>query len=670
MTCYFKDKICENCGRVFTPSGSSSTWCNECCLFTCQNCGRQFKTSRFRIEQGTVNFCSKNCQIEGRTENNYEHTCPGCGNNFISKSRNSRFCLDCRTVECPICKNKRVVQSKYVGKAVYCSRECKNRGKRTHDWSEEDEAFVRDVYPYKMPVSEIAEYFGVSSNAVNRFVRKLNLPHIPLELRGKRASERTRIWTKERIIEKIKSIAQSEPLNSSNFQENNGSLHNLACDRFGSWQKAVEAAGFDYDEINLYAFRKTWTTEDIVETIQSFYGKGEDLKASYVRDNHGDLFNAARRDPNLGTWEAAVEKAGISYFEVIGERWGSKYLGFDDRTYDSETEGKIGDLLYRMKNNSQIVDYHTQVKVEEGRAWRCDFVIDLVDEGELWLEVDGLGEARKDGMYGDNNEKINFYNKHGFEFSIIHTPKQANEVILDPRKRKQKRTPKYDGPRNFVELGSCRYSDDELLAELERVCNKLGRNPTQKEMDEIGNITAQTIKRRLGWAEACASVGFPICKKRDLIVEDVSKVSASLGRAPSLSEYLRLGRYCGATIKNHIGDFDEAIVIAGYEPLPKTISWTPDKVIEEMHKLDGILPDLSWPTLKSSGNTPLYHAGRRYFGSWANALTAAGLSIPDTRNISSWAKEYNECTSCGQTRLRHAGKGLCSSCYSRYRRQG
>ena len=162
---------------------------------------------------------------------------------------------------------------------------------------------------------------------MNRLVRKLNLPYVPPELRGERASKTTRIWTIERIIEKIKSIAQSEPLNSSYIQKNYGSLHILACDRLGSWQKAVEAAGFDYDEINLYAFRKNWTTEDIVETIQSLYRKGEDLSASSIRDNHGDLFNAVRRDPNFGTWESAVEKSGISYYEVIGERWGSKFLG-------------------------------------------------------------------------------------------------------------------------------------------------------------------------------------------------------------------------------------------------------------------------------------------------------------------------------------------------------
>ena len=670
MTRYFKDKICENCGKVFSPRNSRCTWCDDCCTYTCQNCGIEFRVNRSRIEQGTVKFCSKKCKIEGGIENTYEHTCLGCGNAFISKSPNSRFCLDCRTIECPICKKKRVVQSKYVGKAIYCSRECKDRGWRTHDWSEEDEAFVREMYPYKMSVREIKEHFGVSRSAVNRLVRKLNLPYVPPELRGERASKTTRIWTIERIIEKIKSIAQSEPLNSSYIQKNYGSLHILACDRLGSWQKAVEAAGFDYDEINLYAFRKNWTTEDIVETIQSLYRKGEDLSASSIRDNHGDLFNAVRRDPNLGTWESAVEKSGISYYEVIGERWGSKFLGIDGQIYDSRTEGKIGDLLYSMKSDGQIVNYHTQVKVEEGRAWRCDFVINLVEGGELWLEVDGLGAARKDGFYGNKNEKINFYEQHGFEFSIIRTPLQAEEVIVDPEKRKQKRTPVYDGPRNFVELGSFRYSDDELLAELKRVCNVLGRNPTQKEMEEIGNITAQTIKRRLGWAEACASVGFPIRKKRDLIVEDISQVSASLGRAPSLSEYLRLGKYGEGAIKNHIEDFDKSVKLAGYEPLPKKISWTPDKVIKEMHKLDAILPDLSLTSLKSSGNTSLYYAGIRYFGSWANALTVAGLSLPDSRRISSWSKNYNECIDCGQTRLRHAGKGLCSSCYSKLRRQG
>jgi len=118
-----------------------------------------------------------------------------------------------------------------------------------------------------MSVREIKEHFGVSRSAVNRLVRKLNLPYVPPEVRGERSSKTARIWTKDRIIEKIKTISQTEPLNSSFIQRNYGSMHNLACARFGSWQKAVEAAGFDYGEVNLYAFRKNWTTEDIIETI-------------------------------------------------------------------------------------------------------------------------------------------------------------------------------------------------------------------------------------------------------------------------------------------------------------------------------------------------------------------------------------------------------------------
>jgi hypothetical protein len=664
----YQARQCTRCGERFIPTGSRSTWCSNCYVVECTNCGKPFRATKTRIEHGTAKFCSRSCKHEGEVKPTFTHSCPQCKRAFESNSPNSRYCIACRTVKCPVCGKFFHVQSKYVGKAKYCSRECQTRASRSHDWTSEDEEFVRRNYPYSMSLKDLAHKFNVSVSAVARLTTCLGL-ECPVELRNQRSGTSRRFWTKQRILEEIKRIAKSEPISSAHVQVLNGSLHNSACKLFGSWKETVEAAGFDYDEVNLYANRKTWATQDVLREIRELHVRGEDLKASVVRDRHSDVFNAARRDPRLGTWEAAIEAAGISYDDIKGDAWGSSYLGKDGHMYPSEIEGKVGDRLFKLKSKNLIGEYRNQVRVTEGRAWTCDFVIDLVDGERLWLEVDGLGEARADGTYVEGHEKIDHFEKSGLEYAIVRTPKQAEKVIHDSKKRKRNLALEHDAPRNLVELGGNRYTDNELLDELARVCRELGRPPTRKEMDELGNITASTVKRRLGWAEACASAGFPVREKSELILDDIRQVIESLGRVPSQSEYLRLGRYGAVAISSHLGGYDQAVMLAGYEPLPRPASWCREKVIMTIQELNRQGCVLSAKTLIDSGHATLYHAGRRYFNTWENAMEAANVPMPNTRKLKTWARDYDACQDCGQTRYRHAGKGLCSSCYSKKRHQ-
>ena len=57
-----------------------------------------------------------------------------------------------------------------------------------------------------------------------------------------------RRWNKTIIIESLRSIPKSD-LYSTSVKNNNGALWKAAVRHFGSWGNAVEAAGFDYEEI-------------------------------------------------------------------------------------------------------------------------------------------------------------------------------------------------------------------------------------------------------------------------------------------------------------------------------------------------------------------------------------------------------------------------------------
>ena len=421
---------CHKCGAEFVSDSPSGKLCEKCKTYTCKTCGKTFIITKLRDEE-IIKYCSRECLVKGR-ETRVKHTCKKCGKEFISSSGNSKWCETCCTVTCLICGKHIIVKPRRVKLTKYCSKECRAKGDMNHIWTEQDFDFIKENYPYKMSMFEIAQKFDTSISAIARLKSKLNLEDCPIELRQRRVGDAQMLWTIERIIDKVREMHKlGESISSSHVQQKYGSLHTAAYNRFGNWKNTVEAAGFDYNDVNMYSERITWTTEMIINKIKRLYKANEDLMASSVRDNHTALFIAARRDNELGSWEKAIEAAGLDYQDICGERWGQIYIGKDGKKYTSIIEGKVGDYLFEFLEQEKIVDYFTQVRVTPDRRWTCDFVVSLAipDNSVLWVEVDGLEESRREGAYKEDNEKINYYINNNFNYRIIVSPNEIKDII-------------------------------------------------------------------------------------------------------------------------------------------------------------------------------------------------------------------------------------------------
>lgn len=62
--------------------------------------------------------------------------------------------------------------------------------------------------------------------------------------------------------------------------------------------------------------KRKWSTGSIVEAIRSLHRQGADLSPTGVRKTHGALFSSARSRSHFGSWQAAVEAAGLDYSKV------------------------------------------------------------------------------------------------------------------------------------------------------------------------------------------------------------------------------------------------------------------------------------------------------------------------------------------------------------------
>ncbi|HAH86484.1 MAG TPA: hypothetical protein DCL60_03825 [Armatimonadetes bacterium] len=132
-----------------------------------------------------------------------------------------------------------------------------------------------------------------------------------------------RIWTRETVIAAIRAEAQAgHDLSYLRVQERVPSLLRAAQRTFGSWRLAIEASGFDYNDIRRY---KVWTREKVIERIRELYEKGEDLSWRNVSTKLDPALAAATLHAGrLASWQDALTAAGLDPEKIMRyKKWSS-----------------------------------------------------------------------------------------------------------------------------------------------------------------------------------------------------------------------------------------------------------------------------------------------------------------------------------------------------------
>lgn len=116
---------------------------------------------------------------------------------------------------------------------------------------------------------------------------------------------RTRQWTPERIVERIRELHRARAdLSDQSSAAYDGSLYGACQVHYGSWRAAVEAAGIDYSEVR--RIREDWTREAMIREIRRAADRGVSV---------GGYFGLIGAYPPLmrefGSAEAAYEAAGV-----------------------------------------------------------------------------------------------------------------------------------------------------------------------------------------------------------------------------------------------------------------------------------------------------------------------------------------------------------------------
>lgn len=119
-------------------------------------------------------------------------------------------------------------------------------------------------------------------------------------------------------------------------------------------------------------------------------------------------------------------------------------------------------------------------------------------------------------------------------------------------------------------------TDEELLDELERLADELGKRPTAAEMNDHGAHWASTYRRAFGsWNAACEAVGLetgsPVAQEtlsEAELLEELTRVAEVCGAPPSVSDMRDEGKYGPRTYIRRFGSWNAAVKAAGFEPHP------------------------------------------------------------------------------------------------------
>ena len=129
---------------------------------------------------------------------------------------------------------------------------------------------------------------------------------------------RYRKWTKDSIVFELRQRSRDrEPLNSGAIQHEDPGLHAAAVRHFSSYDEALRAAKLDPDRVR---DRRSWSNQDVIRGLKNSHRAGRPMADSSVRREHPALYGAAVR--LFGSFTAARRAAGIRWKRGTSTRGG------------------------------------------------------------------------------------------------------------------------------------------------------------------------------------------------------------------------------------------------------------------------------------------------------------------------------------------------------------
>jgi hypothetical protein len=120
-----------------------------------------------------------------------------------------------------------------------------------------------------------------------------------------------RHWSPAMVLQELQRMhSKREPLNPTNLREHHPYLIRVCARRFGSYRKAITAAGIEYTSV-ARILAKPMPAAEVITRLQTLNEQGKDLRYGQMVRKEPRLLEAARR--RFGSYRAAMEAADNAY---------------------------------------------------------------------------------------------------------------------------------------------------------------------------------------------------------------------------------------------------------------------------------------------------------------------------------------------------------------------
>ena len=179
-------------------------------------------------------------------------------------------------------------------------------------------------------------------------------------------------------------------------------------------------------------------------------------------------------------------------------------------------------------------------------------------------------------------------------------------------------------------------SEDELIDELITLTDELGRPPRYQEVSDREDTFSTTVYERVfgSFTNGLRTAGLPVHFEANLdrthLIEQLQKLGEYLGRTPQYDDLQDYPTYPSTwPYVCEFGSWNEALKEAGFE-INHRSSVSTDEILSELQSLAnelGHTPSVTeW---REIDGTPGITTVVRQFGTWINAIDAAGLERRD-----------------------------------------
>ncbi len=118
-------------------------------------------------------------------------------------------------------------------------------------------------------------------------------------------------WSRDGILQQIRTHHNNgDDLLDPDFKTAHRDLYLAASAHryFGSWRRAITAAGLDHETMRE---SRIWTRARIIRTIQEMAAQNRPLSWGFIEVSCPGIYRAARRREHFGSWHAALVAAGV-----------------------------------------------------------------------------------------------------------------------------------------------------------------------------------------------------------------------------------------------------------------------------------------------------------------------------------------------------------------------